>query len=147
MSKIAIVYIGPKETKKDTIAGSRQVFPRFKPIEVEEAVAANLLRYPTVFVEAEKLEEIQKQQEEAEAAKAEAAELAAKQAEEEKVAADFNVVVEGEEYDLSKMNCSKIATLLESADIKLEAKGAQESAPDYKVRVRDAIRALESDGE
>ncbi|PWI34837.1 hypothetical protein DI392_00720 [Vibrio albus] len=144
MSKVAIAYIGPKPTKKDTITGSRQVFPRMKAIEVDEATAANLLRFPTVFVEAEKLDEVKKAQEAETKAKAEAAELAkaevAKKAEE----VNFTVTVAGTEYDLNKMNCPKIAALLEGADIELEPKGAQEGADIYKLRVRDALRALEA---
>lgn len=33
--KIAVVYIGPKPVKKDTITGSRTLFPRLEPVHVE----------------------------------------------------------------------------------------------------------------
>lgn len=142
MSKVAIAYIGPKQEKRDTITGSRQVFPRMKPIEVDEAVAANLLRFKTVFVEADQLDEVKKAQEAEAEAKAKAAEEAAKQAEAEKVEADFTVTVGGADYDLKKMSTAKIAAMLEGAEIELEAKGAQESADDYKLRVRNSLREL-----
>lgn len=38
------------------------------------------------------------------------------------------------------MTSPQIATLVEGAELAIPAKGAQESAADYKRRVRDAIR-------
>ncbi|EOY1038784.1 hypothetical protein ACT7PM_005581, partial [Escherichia coli] len=37
--KIAVVYIGPKPVKKDTITGSRTLFPRLEPVHVDSAMA------------------------------------------------------------------------------------------------------------
>lgn len=142
MSKVSIVYIGPKAEKRDTIAGSRQVFRRHIPVDVDEAVAAVLLRFKTVWVEAEQLADIKKQQEAEEQAKAELAAEAEAEAKAAAIEADFTVTVAGEAYDLKKMSSPKIAALIEGADLDIEEKGAQESADDYKLRVRDAIRAL-----
>lgn len=55
-NKIAVVYIGPKEKKRDTITGSRLVFPRHKPVDVESAIAHQLLDFPTVFIRHDELE-------------------------------------------------------------------------------------------
>ncbi|PJC87838.1 hypothetical protein CSW98_01560 [Vibrio sp. HA2012] len=147
MSKVAIAYIGPKPSKKDTITGSRQVFPRMTPIDVDEAVAANLLRYDQVFVKADKLKTAQALQDEAEKAKEQAEAEAKAKVEQEVFDADFTVMVAGEKYDLKKMGCPKIEALLVGADIELEPKNAQEAADDYKLRVRDALRVLEADNQ
>ncbi|MDW6094053.1 hypothetical protein SBX64_16055 [Vibrio rhizosphaerae] len=147
MSKVSIAYIGPKESKKDTITGSRQVFPRMTPIAVDESVAANLLRYDRVFVEASKLDDVKKLQATAEEEKAKAEAALKAQVEWEAKENNYSVVVAGEQYDLNKMAVPKIQALLVGADIELEEKGAQESAPDYKKRIRDAIRAMQADGE
>jgi hypothetical protein len=145
MSKVSIVYIGPKAVKKDTVNNSRQMFRRYEPVEVDEAHAANYLKYPTVWIEAEKLDEVKAAEAaEAEAKQAEQEELA-KLAEAEKEAIDFTVTIDGEDYDLNKMNSPKIGALVIGADLDIEPKGAQESAQDYKVRVRDSIRSLSAE--
>lgn len=55
--KIAVVYIGPKPKKKDTVAGSRLVFPRHKPVLVEQDLAYQLLDFPSVWITEEELED------------------------------------------------------------------------------------------
>lgn len=142
MSKVSIVYIGQKERKRESITGARLEFRQYIPVEVEEIHAAKLLRYKTVWIKAEELEEFKKAQEVKAEAKAKAAEEAAKQAAIEKEEADFTVTVGGADYDLKKMSTAKIAAMLEGAEIELEAKGAQESADDYKLRVRNSLREL-----
>ncbi|EIM5342099.1 hypothetical protein LNM32_002926, partial [Salmonella enterica subsp. enterica serovar Kentucky] len=61
--KIAIVYIGEKNVKRDTITGSRAVFPRLQPVHVDSEVAYQLLEFNDVWVRHEKVEETLKQQE------------------------------------------------------------------------------------
>ncbi len=58
MSQVAIAYIGPKAVKRDTVTGSRQVFPRMTPIDVSAELAAVLLCYDQVFVEASALDAV-----------------------------------------------------------------------------------------
>ena len=48
--KIAVVYIGDKPSKKDTVTGSRLVFPRHTAVDVESHIAMQLLEFPTVWV-------------------------------------------------------------------------------------------------
>lgn len=142
--KIAIAYVGPKEFKRDTITGSRQVFPQNKPIEVSEEVAAVLLRFDKVFVEADQIDDLLKAREEKEQARKEAeakAEEARKKAEAE---ACMVVTLGGEDIDLNKLNGAQVATLVESHDLDI-TKGPQEKVDAYKKRVRDAIRASEGE--
>ena len=47
--KIAVVYIGPKPVKKDTLTGSRTLFPRLEPVHVDSALAWQLLAFPDVW--------------------------------------------------------------------------------------------------
>jgi hypothetical protein len=142
--KIAIAYVGPKEFKRDTITGSRQVFPQNKPIEVSEEVAAVLLRFDKVFVEADQIDDVLKAREAKEHAREEAeakAEEARKKAEAE---ACMVVTLGGEKIDLNKLNGAQVATLVESHDLDI-TKGPQEKVDAYKKRVRDAIRASEGE--
>ncbi|KUI98945.1 hypothetical protein [Vibrio sp. MEBiC08052] len=147
MSKVSIVYIGPKAFKRDTVSGTRQVFPRMTPIEVEVSVAANLLRFEQVFIEAEKLDDVLSQKAEQEQAQAEALADEEYVARQQIIDADFTVMVGDKPYDLKKMNSPKIAALLEGADMLIDDKGAQESAEDYRLRVRNTIRAMQDIGE
>ncbi|OOE43432.1 hypothetical protein [Salinivibrio kushneri] len=142
--KIAIAYVGPKEFKRDTITGSRQVFPQNKPIEVSEEVAAVLLRFDKVFVEADQIDDVLKAREAKEQARKEAeakAEEARKKAEAE---ACMVVTLGGEEIDLNKLTGAQVTTLVESHDLGV-IKEPQEKVDAFKKRVREAIQ--ESEGE
>lgn len=140
MEKIAIAYVGNKPSKKDTVTGSRLLFPRLVPVDVESAIAVQLLEYPTVWRRADELgsvlarAEALKQVEQAEAEQA-AAE-AARQAEAQ------SMLVESLNLDLGKMTSAALATLAEKHQLTIDPKGSRESADDYRVRVRDALRAL-----
>ncbi|MCD9525524.1 hypothetical protein C9J22_13060 [Photobacterium phosphoreum] len=140
MSKISIAYIGDKPFKKDTITGSLLIFPQNKPVEVEADIAYMLLQYPKVWVREEYIEQIQtelkveaddKAQQEIDYQTQLAAEIYAK-----------SMVVElaGQSIDLSKMTSAKLATLIEANDLTIDAKDAQESVDDFRLRVRNAIR-------
>ncbi|OZU10003.1 hypothetical protein CCO48_24695 [Salmonella enterica subsp. enterica serovar Altendorf] len=138
--KIAIVYIGEKNVKRDTITGSRAVFPRLQPVHVDSKVAYQLLEFPDVWVRHEKVEETLKQQEEEKRLKEK--ELARQREEEARLAAEnsFVVNVQGDELDISKYTLAQLLTLNESEELGLK-KDAKESAGDFRVRVRDALKA------
>ncbi|EBC1279483.1 hypothetical protein G6T08_000004 [Salmonella enterica] len=138
--KIAIVYIGEKNVKRDTITGSRAVFPRLQPVHVDSEVAYQLLEFPDVWVRHEKVEETLKQQEEEKRLKEK--ELARQREEEARLAAEnsFVVNVQGDDLDISKYTLAQLLTLNESEELGLK-KDAKESAGDFRVRVRDALKA------
>lgn len=133
---VEIVYIGEKPVKRDTVTGSRLMFPRFEPVPVEKAIALQLLEYPTVWRRAEDLVKVESErQAAADAAAEEAARLAAEEAE-RLAAADMHVG----ELDLGKMTSAKLQTLAEAEDLGIKQE-PQEKVDDFRVRVRDALRA------
>ncbi|RQM77995.1 hypothetical protein EHZ47_02280 [Aeromonas jandaei] len=135
--KIAVVYIGEKPSKKDTVTGSRLVFPRHVPVDIESHIAMQLLEFPSVWIRAEHLaDELERQEQVALAAAAELerqAEAAARLAEEQ------SMVVGGR--DLSKLTSTQLATLVVGEDLDIIPQGAQEKVGDYRLRVRDALKA------
>ncbi|CNF63269.1 TPA: hypothetical protein ACPZHP_000378 [Yersinia enterocolitica] len=138
-NKIAVVYIGLKEKKRDTITGSRLVFPRHKPVEVESAIAHQLLDFPTVFIRHDELESTLNLQQ---ASEQEHAELAAQLIEQAKLEAEKNsfvLKIGGDEVDIAKLTSVQLATLVESEDLDIK-QGAQEKVDDFRVRVREAIQ-------
>ncbi len=133
---VEIVYIGEKPVKRDTVTGSRLMFPRFEPVPVEKAIALQLLEYTTVWRRAEDLEKVElERQAAADAAAEEAARLAEEEAE-RLAAADMHVG----ELDLGKMSSAKLQTLAEAEDLGIKQE-PQEKVDDFRVRVRDALRA------
>ncbi|MFQ6256856.1 hypothetical protein ACLMPK_04995 [Yersinia enterocolitica] len=138
-NKIAVVYIGLKEKKRDTITGSRLVFPRHKPVDVESAIAHQLLDFPTVFIRHDELESTLNLQQ---ASEQEHAELAAQLIEQAKLEAaknSFVLKIGGDEVDIAKLTSVQLATLVESEDLDIK-QGAQEKVDDFRVRVRAAIQ-------
>ena len=135
--KIAVVYIGDKPSKKDTITGSRLVFPRHTPVDVESHIAMQLLEFPTVWVSKEALAGTLERQETI--AKMEAEEQGRLAAEAARLAEVQSMVVG--ERDLAKMTSAQLATLVEGEDLDIEPQGPQEKVPEYRVRVRDALKA------
>lgn len=135
--KIAVVYIGDKPSKKDTVTGSRLVFPRHTPVDVESHIAMQLLEFPTVWVSKEALAGTLERQETI--AKMEAEEQGRLAAEQARLAEEQSMVVG--ERDLAKMTSAQLATLVEGEDLDIEPQGPQEKVPDYRVRVRDALKA------
>ncbi|HEN3632644.1 TPA: hypothetical protein U5E30_001194 [Yersinia enterocolitica] len=139
-NKIAVVYIGPKEKKRDTITGSRLVFPRHKPVDVESAIAHQLLDFPTVFIRHDELESTLNLQQ---ASEQEHAELAAQLIEQAKLEAaknSFVLKIGSDEVDIAKLTSVQLATLVESEDLDIK-QGAQEKVDDFRARVREAIQA------
>ncbi|EEX64640.1 hypothetical protein DLR60_12560 [Vibrio tarriae] len=145
--KIAVVYIGPKPKKKDTVAGSRLVFPRHKPVLVEQDLAYQLLDFPSVWITEEELEDHLKLMDEK--AQAMAHQRAAQEAmqEAEEKAASMVVMLNGEELDLDKLNSAKLKTLIAANELDIAPKGAQEEVTEFRVRVRDYLRRMSEESE
>ncbi len=145
--KIAVVYIGPKPKKKDTVAGSRLVFPRHKPVLVEQDLAYQLLDFPSVWITEEELEDHLKLLDEK--AQAMAHQRAAQEAmqEAEEKAASMVVMLNGEELDLDKLNSAKLKTLIAANEFDIAPKGAQEEVTELRVRVRDYLRRMSEESE
>ncbi|MGH1392156.1 MAG: hypothetical protein ACRAUZ_18705 [Aeromonas jandaei] len=141
--KIAVVYIGEKPSKKDTVTGSRLVFPRHVPVDIESHIAMQLLEFPSVWIRAEHLaDELERQEQAALAAAAELerqADAAARLAEEQ------SMVVGGR--DLSKLTSTQLATLVVGEDLDITPQGAQEKVGDYRLRVRDALKTKQAAGQ
>ncbi|MGL4626347.1 MAG: hypothetical protein ACRCVR_07115 [Plesiomonas shigelloides] len=133
---VEIVYIGEKPVKRDTVTGSRLMFPRFEPVPVEKAIALQLLEYTTVWRRAEDLEKVERERQAAADAAAEEAERLAEEEAERLAAADMHVG----ELDLGKMTSAKLQTLAEAEDLGIKQE-PQEKVDDFRVRVRDALRA------
>ncbi|EOI6423803.1 hypothetical protein ACMU9U_000662 [Yersinia enterocolitica] len=138
-NKIAVVYIGLKEKKRDTITGSRLVFPRHKPVDVESAIAHQLLDFPTVFIRHDELESTLNLQQASEQEHAELAAQLIEQAKLEAVKNSFVLKIGGDEVDIAKLTSVQLATLVESEDLDIK-QGAQEMVDDFRARVREAIQ-------
>ncbi|WP_145543911.1 hypothetical protein [Yersinia frederiksenii] len=139
-NKIAVVYIGPKEKKRDTITGSRLVFPRHKPVDVESAIAHQLLDFPTVFIRHDELESRLNLQQASEQEHAEPEALLIEQAKLEAMKNSFVLKIGSDEVDIAKLTSVQLATLVESEDLNIK-QGAQEKVDDFRARVREAIQA------
>lgn len=147
MSKVSIVYIGPKPKKKDTVTGSRLVFPRHTPVLVDEDIAYQLLDFPSVWITQDDLEhhlKIVDEREQAEARKLQAKEEAERA---EQLEASMVVMLNSEEIDLAKLNSAKLKTLIAANELDIAPKSAQEDVDNFRLRVRDHIRGLEAQGE
>lgn len=145
MSKVSVVYIGPKPKKKDTVTGSRLVFPRHKPVLVDQDVAYQLLDFPNVWITEDELEhhlQITSEREQAIERERKAKEAAEQAAQFE---SSMVVSLKGEEIDLAKLNSAKLKTLIAANELDIAAKGAQEDVEDFRRRVRDSIRGLDSE--
>ncbi len=135
--KIAVVYIGDKPSKKDTVTGSRLVFPRHTPVDVESHIAMQLLEFPTVWIRQEALAGALERQEII--ARAEAEEQERLAAEAARLAEEQSMVVGT--IDLVKLTSAQLATLVEGEDLGIEKQGAKENVSEFRVRVRDALKA------
>lgn len=134
---IDLIYIGDKPVKKDTVTLSDLVFPRLEPVPTPAEIAQRLLRYPAVWRKASELKAVQGEKEAAaKAAEEEAARLAA----EEAARLESESMVVEPFGDLMKMTAPQLKTLSEGEDLDL-VKGAQESVPEFRIRVRDALKA------
>ncbi|EPA3403034.1 TPA: hypothetical protein RI770_000383 [Vibrio cholerae] len=145
--KIAVVYIGPKPKKKDTVAGSRLVFPRHKPVLVEQDLAYQLLDFPSVWITEEELEDHLKLLDEKAQAMAHQRAVQEAMQEAEEKAASMVVMLNGEELDLDKLNSAKLKTLIAANELDIAPKGAQEEVTEFRVRVRDYLRRISEESE
>lgn len=135
--KIAVVYIGDKPSKKDTVTGSRLVFPRHTAVDVESHIAMQLLEFPSVWIRHEALAgELERQETTAQAAAKEKELLAAEQA---RLAEEQSMVVGT--VDLAKLTSAQLATLVEGEDLGIEKQGTKENVGEFRIRVRDALKA------
>ncbi|WP_315707543.1 HWE histidine kinase domain-containing protein [Brenneria uluponensis] len=137
---ISIAYIGTKDKKRDTITGSRLIFPRHQPVAVEPAIAHQLLDFPTVWVRSDEMKAVLENADKN--AEAQAKAVATEQARLAALAAanSFLVKVGNDDIDLAKLTSTQLATLVESEDLDLK-QGAQEKVDDFRARVRDALKA------
>ncbi|EGQ7707359.1 MULTISPECIES: hypothetical protein [Vibrio] len=145
--KIAVVYIGPKPKKKDTVAGSRLVFPRHKPVLVEQDLAYQLLDFPSVWITEEELEDHLKLLDEKAQAMAHQRAVQEAMQEAEEKAASMVVMLNGEQLDLDKLNSAKLKTLIAANELDIAPKGAQEEVTEFRVRVRDYLRRMSEESE
>ncbi|ENA7732700.1 hypothetical protein ABGT00_004738 [Escherichia coli] len=134
--KIAVVYIGPKPVKKDTITGSRTLFPRLEPVHVDSAMAWQLLGFPDVWVRHEELDDVLKKQQQNEQLRQAQERVLAARAE---AGNSFVVSVNGQEVDLSKLTSARLATLCEAEELDIH-KDPKETAEAFRIRVREAFR-------
>lgn len=135
--KIAVVYIGDKPSKKDTVTGSRLVFPRHEAVDVESHIAMQLLEFPTVWIRHDALAGTLERQETIERMEAEERERLA--AEAARLAEEQSMVVGT--VDLAKLTSAQLATLVEGEDLGIEKQGAKENVGEFRIRVRDALKA------
>lgn len=107
---------------------------------MDSELAFKLLEFPDVWVRHEQMESVLKQQEEAKRLKEEA--LARQREEEARLAAEnsFVVNVRGDDLDISKYTSAMLNTLCESEEMELR-QGTQEKVNDFRLRVRDALKA------
>ncbi|KHN49431.1 hypothetical protein [Pectobacterium fontis] len=141
MTDISVVYIGGKDKKRDTVTGSRLIFPRLKPVNVESRIAHQLLEFPTVWVREDQVTSVLAQSAEDEALKAK---LAAEELARQKAEAEANswvVKIGNDEIDLAKLTSVQLATLVEAEDLADLKQGAQEKVDDFRARVREAVKA------
>lgn len=139
--QVAVVYIGPKAVKHDTVTGSRMIFPRHQPVTVVASLAYQLLAFPSVFIPAERLQAFlaaeQAEQQQEQQQRERDAQLAQQRREAEQQS--FTLEVEGERIDISKYTVAQLNTFVEAQALMIQ-KGAQEKADDFRARVRDAYR-------
>lgn len=138
--KIAVVYIGDKPSKKDTVTGSRLVFPRHEAVDVESHIAMQLLEFPTVWIRHEALAGALARQETI--ARMEAEEQERLAAEAARLAEEQSMVVGT--VDLAKLTSAQLATLVEGEDLGIEKQGAKENVGEFRIRVRDALKAKQA---
>lgn len=134
---IDLIYVGDKPEKRDTVTLSDMIFPRLVPVPTPADLAHKLLRYPSVWRKAADLEKVKNELEQD--AKRKAEEEARLEAEAAARAAAEDMTVEGF-GDLNKLTSAKLKTLVEGEGLDVE-QGPQERVDDFRVRVRDALKA------
>jgi len=138
MSKIDIVYIGNKPKKKDTVTGSRLVFPRHKSVSVESDIAERLLDYPEVWVLKEDAEKVIAKQEAKAEAIAEELEKQKKAQESADLEQSMIVLVNEEQLDIAKYSSRQLDTLVEAEDLTIVVN--KKPVAKYREAIRDILR-------
>ncbi|MCE7567539.1 hypothetical protein LZS85_15555 [Aliivibrio fischeri] len=140
-----VVYIGDKPVKKIVRGGTKYRFPRGEALELDEQVALELLEHEGVFATPERAEKLISIRDEEEAAIKAKLESQRKAEEEEDLTNSYNVVIDGEVKDISKLPKAKLATIIASEgldidinkpEMKGEEKGTVEAA---RNRIREAL--------
>lgn len=138
-----IVYIGKKSLKKDTVCATRTIFKQGEPTPVPVELAQRFLDFSDVWVaesEAKGVIERKKFLEE----QAEKERIEREEAEKQALLdASLVVTVGGEEVDLGKYSSNQLDTFIVAHELVIE--GAKKPLADYKLKVRDAMRAKNSD--
>ena len=138
-----IVYIGKKPFKKDTVCSTRTIFKQGEPTPVPVELAQRFLDFSDVWVaesEAKGVIERKKFLEE----QAEKERIEREEAEKQALLdASLVVTVGGEEVDLGKYSSNQLDTFVVAHELVIE--GAKKPLADYKLKVRDAMRAKNSD--
>lgn len=133
---LSLIYIGSKLVKKDTITGSRLLFPRLKPVPVPTDIAYQLLDYPTVWRLADELDKVKAEADAQARAEAEAQARAEAQAAALAEAQNFRVG----DYDLGNLTSARLKTIAEAEELGI-APEAGEKVDDFRLRLRDALKA------
>ncbi|EBY9279748.1 TPA: hypothetical protein N3G98_004471 [Salmonella enterica subsp. enterica serovar Denver] len=142
--KISVVYIGHKKQKRDTVTGSRIIFPRLEPVSVSSSVAYQLLNFPSVFVRESDLQATLDREQEAERIRQEEEEQQKLELVRQQEASSFVVTVNGEKTDISKFTSVQLITLCEAEELLLK-KEQGEKVENFRLRVRDALKSREAD--
>ena len=138
--KVEIVYIGKKSIKKDTVTGSRLVFPQHRSVGVDSDIAAQLLDYPKVWVLASEAKQVIEKQEKH--AKALEDAQAKREAEQEALNREqsFNVLVNDDVIDIAKYSSRQLDTLVEAEELVMTI--PKKPILPYREAVRDELRKV-----
>lgn len=138
---IAIMYVGPKAVKRDTVTGYKPTlrFVRGESTDVPCSVANALLDF-SCFQRSSKdaMAQIEQQEKAKQLEAEEAARIAEEEAQREKDLMDTIVDVDGEEVDLGKYNQAQLEAFVMAHDLEI-TKGS-EKVKEFGLRVRDAYR-------
>lgn len=140
MAKCAITYIGNKDSKRDTVAGTKLIFPRGQAIPVDEALVPQFLEFPNIWVLAEDADKALAEKTEQQQAVDEAKAQALQAAEEQVKAQSYLVLVDGEELDIGKYSVTQLDTLVEGQNLVIDVK--KKPVQTYRLAIRDALRQL-----
>jgi len=139
---VNIVYIGKKPFKKDTVCGTRTRFKHGEVTPVPAELAQRFLDFSDVWVAESELKGVLERQKFLEE-QAEKERLEKEEAEKKaQLDADLTVMVNEEEIDLGKYSSSQLDTFVEAHELTVE--GPKRPVGSYKLKVRDAFRALQS---
>ncbi|WP_051867726.1 hypothetical protein [Vibrio sp. ER1A] len=138
-----VVYVGSHEKATMQHMGRPYVFPRFVPVEVEEAYAYHLLQF-LEFEDPKEAEAAKERQEKAEL-EAEERRKALEEAERrEAVDNTWMVIVNGEKTDISKVNSPTLKTYIAAEELEIEPENVSKlegetDAQALRRVVRDAL--------